>query len=279
MNKILKITLAALGAVTFLSGTAYLIETLSAKHYNQTFREEYIAQTYPNAEIIEINNESSSWFGGATSANCHCYDTKEDIYFTQEFVLGRNGKYTPCDEGSNSYQTALSAKKDVQRCMDKAAEILSNNCEYKIVRDPLNPYDFLVFIKDPEIWQADELYSALHDTTNDIFRSDGGEYINYQIIICGESAYEKLTGLELFSGKPNRSSGYSANAFKGFDIAYNTDIETEKFDYNKGGDNQQLFKVYQQAYGGTYSDIILWISGEPNKYPRDVTYDYFGLKY
>ena len=37
MNKVIKGILATLGAVTFLSGTAYFIEQESAKKYNETF--------------------------------------------------------------------------------------------------------------------------------------------------------------------------------------------------------------------------------------------------
>ncbi len=185
--KALKIVLKILVGIVvliFALVMIYIIGCKIADSHNKKFPEKYIAEKYPDAEIL-----SSGWTGGFMFDKGDLYyellDKNTGMKFYQNFAEKGIFNWLTPDDNYNSYDQRLKQFEQENQLMETAEGCLE--AESFMVHNPLESAGIVIVTKNESAQNINALMQALDDKI-----SEQNTMMFYTIISCGDRLYQKI---------------------------------------------------------------------------------------
>lgn len=262
MKRTLKIVIrifAGLLLALIVTVSVFVIGSKLTARYNETFPEKYIADTYPNAEIL-----GSGYTGGfmfdAGNLYYECRDTRTGMKFDQTFKkTGMFGRLEPYNELYNGYDARLTEWNAEEENIAAAESCLK--AEHFIIHNPLNTSGIVIFAKNEAAENIDALMQTLNASILDRCRNSG-LYTDYTIIVCGERLFDVMRSVDfddIYRGKSGQCDFYDIARAIGLEHERITfkDVSTLDYDvYNAPGDPSDDEYVSPESFDETAVCIL-----------------------
>ena len=261
MKNIVKITIAALSVCSAAAVGIGAYAHRKAEE-NKLYPEKYIAENYPDAEIIKTGMEYDMFgFVDTGFPVYYCRDTKTGTRFSVTFAGdGSFGRMKVLKDDYSSQQTSHSFADEL---IEEAEKHLK--AEHLCLHDPYTECGIVIITKNERPENISWLINALNKRINHIWQNDS-TYMMYDILDCSEGLFEKMKQLDWQAFDPEAGNYFGFNCaanISGWHSEMITKKLSEAFDVrtflNRGDADDELYKPPE-----SFEDTVIEIEGEPN---------------
>ncbi|MCR5141693.1 MAG: hypothetical protein K6C68_04105 [Ruminococcus sp.] len=250
-----KIIAAGLVSVPLIAGGTFAALSRYTKNFNKTFPEKYIAETYPDAEILSYGYEDG-FFLDKGRMTYKCREKSTGILFVQTFKeTVFLHKYLPgessYERARSEYERARSEWEGMNELTDFAEQYVK--AEHFIIKNPLRTPGIVIITKGESAENIDSLMKALNDEIRTLagkHSSPNPLYLVYTIIDCTDGLYEKMQTVDwksIYSGKSGQCDFFDIARSQGWEHEritaefYVSELNIENFE-NRGDPADEDYK-------------------------------------